>query len=297
MHIVLHPTHIPAPQEALRTASTKPTGTDNALGDHQLAADVIADEAVMEALRRSGRVATASSEERPEDIALGGQGFAVAYDPLDGSSVIPAGWAVGSIFGVWPGAVLLGRTGAEQAAAVYSVYGPRTILILARGIGAGAPLCQEFELHADAGEWLLVRDGIELRDGVKYFAPANLRSSADNAAYRALIDGWLEERFTLRYSGALVPDVHHILTKGGGVFCNPTSAKAPAKLRSLYEAAPLAYIVTAAGGRAEDERGDALQRVVERHGQKVPLVLGSRDAVARCAPAMRASVAVAGDAA
>lgn len=162
-------------QEALRTASTKPTGTDNALGDHQLAADVIADAAVLRGLKSSGRVSTASSEEQPVDIPLGGKGYSVAYDPLDGSSVIPAGWAVGSIFGIWPGEELLGRRGLDQAAALYAVYGPRTILILARGIQAGNPVCQEFEWHAAEELWVMVRDAVTLEDGRKYFAPANLR--------------------------------------------------------------------------------------------------------------------------
>lgn len=81
------------------------------------------------------------------------------------------------------------------------------------------------------------------------------------------------------------------------MFCNPTSAKAPAKLRSLYEVAALSYIIVAAGGAAEDEQGDALLRIIKRHGQKVPLVLGSRGAVAECEPAMRSSIASPGDAA
>lgn len=98
----------------------------------------------------------------------------VAFDPLDGSSVIPAGWAVGSIFGVWPGPLLVGRPGSAQVAAAYALYGPRTLLVVARGVGGPSPACQEFTL-GDDGAWTLAKDDIAIKDGVRTFAPANLR--------------------------------------------------------------------------------------------------------------------------
>lgn len=94
--------------------------------------DVKADDVLFSNLRACGAVATASSEERAEELDLGGQGFSVAFDPLDGSSIVGANFAVGAIFGIWEGPGLLGRTGAEQVAAAYAVYGPRTSLVLAR---------------------------------------------------------------------------------------------------------------------------------------------------------------------
>lgn len=79
----------------MRTAAVHETGTCNALGDKQLVADVEADGRIMAALRGCDAVATASSEEQPEDLTLGGSGYSVAFDPLDGSSIIAANWAVG----------------------------------------------------------------------------------------------------------------------------------------------------------------------------------------------------------
>ena len=120
-----------------------------------------------------------------------------------------------SIFGVWPGAGFVGRTGREQVAAAYAVHGPRTVLVLARpragGAGAGL-VVQEFALQPGGG-WALARDDIRVPPAKAAFAPANLRAAADNAAYAALVQRWMGERYTLRYSGGMVPDVHHILAK------------------------------------------------------------------------------------
>ncbi|PRW59000.1 Sedoheptulose-1,7- chloroplastic [Chlorella sorokiniana] len=263
--------------ETLRTASTSETGTSNALGDKQLVADVAADRCVFDALRACGAVELASSEEAPTDHELGGSGYSVAFDPLDGSSIIGANWAVGSIFGVWPGRGFVGRRAREQVAAGYAVYGPKTVLVLARPVtaaeavaGAAAAgqaggeqqgsveqrrlVVQEFVLQP-SGAWQLSRPDVRIPPAKKVFAPANLRAQADNAAYRQLVLHWMEERYTLRYSGGLVPDLHHILAKGGGVFCNPTSPTAPAKLRCLYETFPLALVAEAAGGATHDGTG------------------------------------------
>lgn len=121
-------------------------------------------------------------------------------------------------------------------------------------------------------------------------ARAARRAAAENEAYGGLVRRWLEERYTLRYSGALVPDLHHVITRGGGVFCNPTSAGAKPKLRLLYEVAPLAYVTVAAGGAATDEAGPALDKVIAEHGAKGPVCLGGKAEVEACQEAMRSSV-------
>jgi sedoheptulose-bisphosphatase len=82
----------------------------------------------------------------------------------------------------------------------------------------------------------------------KTFAPGNLRATFDNEKYKTLVNYWIENKYTLRYSGGLVPDVYHILIKGQGVLANASSASAKAKLRLLFECAPIALIIEAAGG-------------------------------------------------
>ncbi len=111
-----------------------------------LQVDIAADDIIFNRLKQSCAVATASSEERPKEITVGGQGYAVAFDPLDGSSIVGANFSVGAIFGVWKGDKLLGRTGEEQAAAAYAVFGSRTSLIVALpdpGAKTSFPLAQE----------------------------------------------------------------------------------------------------------------------------------------------------------
>jgi hypothetical protein len=172
----------------------------------------------------------------------------VAFDPLDGSSIVDANFAVGSIFGVWPGPTPLGQTGRDQAAAMYSLYGPRTLFVLAftdgggnkvvhqyiqqhehqrrggdqgqRHGGDGAPKQQQCSSSGSGGDddhpWVLHRVHTGLRH-TKIIAPANLRAAADNQAYRTLMDTWISQGYKLRYSGGMVPDVHHILAKVGCV--------------------------------------------------------------------------------
>ena len=203
-----------------------------------------------------------------------------------------------------------------QVAAAYAVYGPRTVLVLARprtapplapGAAADAAnlpsrsVVQEFVLREDgpvggaagataagaaAGSWLLSRD-LTLAPSAKTFAPANLRASAGNAAYRCLVERWLDAKFTLRYTGAMVPDVHHMLVKGQGVFCNALSPQAPPKLRLLYEVLPLAFVVEAAGGGSTvDGGGSALAQRVGNSDARCGVCLGSREEVRNAGEAM-----------
>mmetsp|Transcript_26749 Transcript_26749/g.46106 ORF Transcript_26749/g.46106 Transcript_26749/m.46106 type:complete len:394 (-) Transcript_26749:666-1847(-) len=232
----------------VRTASCSATQCFNSFGDEQLAVDVLADNLLFDALKRSEVCASGSSEEQSDVISLNPNGkFSVAFDPLDGSSIIDTNFAVGTIFGVWPGKELVGRTGREQVASGLGIYGPRTVLMLSVGLDKGT---HEFQLEAD-GSWLHMKEVYSIGEG-KLFAPGNLRATMDNEGYKKLVDYWLDEKYQLRYTGGMVPDVNQIIVKGRGVFANPASAKAPAKLRVLYECAPIALLIEAAGGKSSD---------------------------------------------
>ncbi|DBA78808.1 TPA: hypothetical protein ACH3X1_008704 [Trebouxia sp. C0004] len=261
--------------DILRGQGVEESHSTNTFGDQQLNIDVESDEVVFNHLRSCGMVKSASSEEQTECQDLGGHGYSVAFDPLDGSSIVGANFAVGSIFGIWPGDELIGRRGNEQAAAVYAVYGPRTVLVVAwphKGEGGS--------------QWQLQRDNISIKDKA-VFAPANLRATAENEEYQQLVQYWMSHKYTLRYSGGMVPDIHHILTKGGGVFANPVSESAPAKLRLLYEAAPLALVVEAAGGLAECATGSILDMTIASTDIRTMVSLGSKSEVMRSRPALK----------
>ena len=138
----------------VRTASCGGTACVNSFGDEQLAVDMLADKLLFEALKFSGCCKLACSEEVPEPLDMGGSGFSVAFDPLDGSSIVDTNFSVGTIFGVWPGDHLTGITGRSQAAAGMGIYGPRTVFCIAL---KDAPGCHEFLLQDD-GKWLHVKE-------------------------------------------------------------------------------------------------------------------------------------------
>eukprot|EP00955_Chlamydomonas_euryale_P049109 354175-Chlamydomonas_euryale.AAC.10 len=220
----------------------------------------------------------ACSEEVPEPVNMGGSGYSVAFDPLDGSSIVDTNFSVGTIFGVWPGDKLTGITGRDQAAAGMGVYGPRTVFVCAI---KGFPGTHEFLLQDD-GKWLLVKSTEEIGEG-KLFAPGNLRAIFDNEAYSKLVSYYLEEQYTLRYTGGMVPDVFQILVKEKGVFTNVTSPSTKAKLRLLFEVAPLALLVENAGGASScDGLGvSGLDVEVKQHDQRTQICYGSKGEVAR----------------
>ncbi|KAF6254444.1 sedoheptulose-1,7-biphosphatase [Scenedesmus sp. NREL 46B-D3] len=262
----------------VRTASCAGTACVNSFGDEQLAVDMLADKLLFEALRFSHVCKYACSEEVPEPVDVGGEGFCVAFDPLDGSSIVDTNFAVGTIFGVWPGDKLKDITGREQAAAGMGIYGPRTVFCLAVAGYAG---CHEF-LLMDDGKWVHVKETTEIGEG-KLFAPGNLRATFDNPAYERLISHYLGEKYTLRYTGGMVPDVFQIIVKEKGVFTNVTSPSTKAKLRILFEVAPLALMVEQAGGASSCDGlcKSALDVPILGYDQRTQVCFGSVGEVTR----------------
>ena len=156
----------------VRTASCAGTACVNSFGDEQLAVDMLADKLLFEALRYSGVCKYACSEEVPEPVDMGGSGYCVAFDPLDGSSIIDTNFTVGTIFGVWPGDKLTGITGRDQAAAGMGVFGPRTIFCIAL---KDAPGTLEFllQVRRHAYEFLLASWCFHAQDFVALFEGAD----------------------------------------------------------------------------------------------------------------------------
>jgi sedoheptulose-bisphosphatase len=271
--------------------SAEAVGTVNEFGDNQLDVDVKSDQLLFDYLRNSSVVAIASSEEEPHEIQCGGVGYSVAFDPLDGSSIVDANFAVGTILGVWPGSTLFNRTGREQSCSVVVQYGPRVTAALALSGSVtvnGQPISMELTMHSTA--WWVSIPKISIAAKANTFAPGNLRATADNAQYKKLVDYWISNQYTLRYSGGLVPDVYHMLIKGQGVMSNASSKSTKAKLRLLYECAPIALIVESAGGLScvcASEEGESLQPIsmldvpIDHLDRRVGVCFGSSNEVAR----------------
>jgi fructose-1,6-bisphosphatase len=247
----------------------------NVSGDKQLEMDVLADVIIHDTLLNCGCVSILASEERPDEVILNGDKFAVVYDPLDGSSLIDANLAIGTIFGVFRGTYLLGRTPRDMVGAMYAVYGPKTTVTLSFGKGV-----YEFVLKQDGFE--LSRSDIKIAEDAKYFAPGNLRATNKNQSYKKLVQHWMDSEYTLRYSGGMVPDINHIFVKGSGIFAYPGTPQEPlGKLRLLYECGPMAYLVENAGGQATDGFRKILDMPITDLHQRTPIFIGSTNEVAK----------------
>jgi sedoheptulose-bisphosphatase len=209
-----------------------------------------------------------------------GEEYTVAFDPLDGSSIIAPNWTVGTIIGIWEGSSALNSSPAKkQIASILGVFGPRTTAIVAWRLH-GLSVCFELGLSSTSCE--IVRPEVKFASPpfkTRYFAPANLRAAAEDERYSALISSYISEKYTLRYSGGLVPDVVHALVKGHGVYVSPVTEASKAKLRRLYELAPLALIVECAGGSASGK--DVLETSILDEDERGGLICGTKEEVDR----------------
>ncbi|KAK1765010.1 hypothetical protein QBC33DRAFT_545499 [Phialemonium atrogriseum] len=272
-------------------------GTANAFGDGQLNVDISAENLVRAALAKCPSVVTASSEEEPVERPAGdgravdnetpaSEQYTVAFDPLDGSSIIAPNWTVGTIIGIWDGGSALHQLPSKrQIAAVLGIYGPRTTAIIALRIPGAEPSCLEVGIgECGAQDCEILRSNVRFTDPpfkTRYFAPANLRAAAEDEAYMRLITQYVQKKYTLRYSGGLVPDVVHALVKGHGVYVSPVTGVSKAKLRRLYELCPIALVVECAGGRAVDpaDGEDILSRPLEGCDERAGLICGTAEDV------------------
>lgn len=268
--------------EALRTALVTVEGSANTFGDVQLTVDVIADELMWQTCRDSKVVKVGASEEEPELKETNPDGkYYVCWDPLDGSSIVDNNWAVGTMIGVWDESTgLIGATGRDQVTSVVALYGPRTTVLVKLDDGV-----YEFTYGAEGqdADWICSRERIQISPECKIFAPANMRAAQDLEGYKQLLDHYMENKYTLRYSGGLVPDVYQQFTKQQGVFSNPTSDASPAKLRLAFEAAPFGLLVEAAGGSTSDgvSGGSVLDVEITAVDQRTALCIGSSKEVDR----------------
>lgn len=265
---------------AIQTTEAGLSGSTNSFGEDQLKLDVLADDIVREHLCESGNVCCYISEEQPDVVELDKDGdYTVVFDPLDGSSLVDANFSIGSIFGIYKGGDIMGKTPREQVAAFYVLYGPRTVLTYTIGNGTGV---HSFILN-DVGEYKLLRDHIGVGDEAKVYSPGNLRAITTNAGYKTALQGWLDEEKTLRYSGCMVADIHHIFAKGQGVFSNVGGGKESkypnGKLRHVFECGPFAFLMEEAGGSASDGSRAILDIPIEGVDQRTPLIIGSKNEV------------------
>ena len=258
-------------------------GSANADGDDQKKLDVLADEMIASALANCAGVAAYLSEER--DTAMGlddGGDVIVASDPLDGSSNIDTNVSIGTIFSILPAAGGHLQSGRNQLASGIFVYGPQTTLLVTFGDGVFAFQLAEDREFYDMGWQVQIPPetsefAINASNSRHWRAPVS-RYIADCLAG---VDGPRQRNFNMRWVGSLVADGWRIFRRGG-IFLYPADARKgydTGRLRLVYEANPMAMLVSQAGGRASDGQQDILAITPTSLHQRVPLVFGSANEV------------------
>jgi len=252
-------------KEAIKTKDTGKVESQNASGDVQVKLDVISDEIVERHLLKTSSVAQIISEEKEDALDANPDGkYFVAYDPLDGSSLIDVDLSVGSIFGIYKG----GYSGSNIVASAYVVYGPRVEMVVARDT------VELFRLNEKTEKFEFVKE-LRLLEKGKILGPGGTQKHW-YPFHKEMIDGFFKEGYRLRYSGGMVPDLHQILLKGGGLFAYPGTVDKPkGKLRKLFEVFPFAYVYNKAGGLAVDGENDILELDAEHYHDTTPCFFGS----------------------
>lgn len=262
------------------------TGETNVQGEHVQKMDARANQIFVDAFAESEIVRIVVSEEMDEPLTVAraeqSGHYAVFFDPLDGSSNVDVNAPLGSIFSIHrldAGGNFL-KAGCEQVAGGYLLYGASTILVYTCGAGA-----HQFTLDPDAGEFFLSASHVHVPARGKIYSVNQGNAPHWSAMTRKVVDYFQEDDgetgrpYSSRYTGCLVADVHRILLKGG-LYLYPGEVKKPeGKLRLMYEAAPLSFVVEQAGGLGSTGR----ERIATLHPkaphQRVPLVIGSREDV------------------
>ena len=270
-------------------------GLDNVQGEAQKKLDVIANEVLVEANEWGGQLAAMVSEEMAEPYQIPNRypkgEFLLLYDPLDGSSNLDVNIAVGTIFSVLrcPGgctdfdAKAFLQRGSQQVAAGFAVYGAATILVLTVGNGVVG-----FTLDRELGSFVLTDERIVIPDDTQEFAINASNARNWEAPVKRYIDECLVGQsgprgkdFNMRWVASMVADVYRILCRGG-IFMYPKDSKhKEGRLRIMYEANPMSFIVEQAGGAATDGRQRILDIQPTALHQRIGVVLGSKNEVER----------------
>jgi len=269
-------------------------GAENVQGEDQKKLDVISNDIIKDKLLKLSSVRGLASEEEETIVECNKSGeYLVSFDPLDGSSNIDINSLVGTIFSVYrtnqPSTLSESdflKPGKEQVCSMYVLYGPSAILTLTTGNGT-----HMFMLDLDNNEFVLYKENVKISENTKEFA-INMSNQRHWAApmqnyVNDLLKGETGRRgknFNMRWVAAMVGDVHRVLTRSG-IFMYPWDKRKPdqaGKLRLMYEANPMSFIVEQAGGKAWSDKERILDiQPIEIH-QRVPVILGSAEEVDVC---------------
>ncbi len=269
--------------------------SENVQGETQKKLDVISNQIIKDILKESGYVKAISSEEEDDVVGCHPDGkYLVSFDPLDGSSNTDINSLIGTIFSIthapqWmepddPSAFL--QPGTQIVAAGYVLYGPSTMLAMSTGKGTHL-----YTLDKTHGGFLLTEANIALPEQTKEFAINSSNQRHWEEPMQKYVsdlllgdEGPRAKNFNMRWVGAMVGDIHRVLSRGG-IFSYPAdkrNPKIPGKLRLLYEANPMSFLIEQAGGAASTGEGRILEVMPREIHQRVPVIMGSKEEVETC---------------
>lgn len=270
------------------------TGEINVQGEVQQKLDLLAHQEFIKALTKGGECCLVGSEEHAEAIPLKMRGktgqYIVLIDPLDGSSNIDVNVSIGTIFSIYrlpkgvksPKLAHALQTGHQQVAAGYIIYGSSTMLVYTSGDGVNG-----FTLDPNIGEFILSHPNIKIPDEGKIYSINEGNYNSWESGLKKYIK-WVQKEdkrthrpYTSRYIGSFVADFHRNLLKGG-VYIYPADHRSPkGKLRLMYEANPLAFLIEQAGGKATNGNERILEIVPQKLHERTPVFIGSKKMVER----------------
>jgi len=269
------------------------TGHENVHGEVQKKLDLLAHREFVMALKRGGECCLIGSEEHEEAIPLrtdaeGSGKYIVLLDPLDGSSNIDVNVSIGTIFSIYrapddipdPSMEQALQPGVDQVAAGYIIYGSSTMLVYTTGNGVNG-----FTLDPSIGEFILSHRNLQIPRRGKIYSINEGNYNSWELGLKKYIK-WLQQEdstsnrpYTARYIGSLVADFHRNLLKGG-IYIYPANTRSPTgKIRLMYEANPMAFIVEQAGGLATDGYRRIMEISPKMLHQRTPIYIGSPDMV------------------
>lgn len=251
-------------QKTIKKGDTDKSEQQNSTGDTQLKLDILSDIIIENHFKSLNCVKQIVSEEQDDIVNINPNGeYLIAYDPLDGSSLVDVNLSVGSIYGIYKNDF----TGKNIVASIYVVFGPRVEMVICDG-----EKVQLYRMNQE--KFSYIQDITMDTKGV-----INSPGSTQQCWYphhKNLINTMFKEGYQLTYSGGMVPDLHHILVRGGGLFSYPGASDKPqGKLRQLFEVFPFAHIFETAGGFAIDGEKRVLEITTKHIHDTSPCFFGS----------------------
>ncbi|MEA2018745.1 MAG: class 1 fructose-bisphosphatase [Campylobacterota bacterium] len=242
----------------------------NSTGDTQLKLDIISDVVIEDNFKLLDCVKQIVSEEQENIVDINPKGeYLIAYDPLDGSSLVDVNLSVGSIYGIFKNDF----TGDNIVASVYVVFGPRVEMVVCDGDTVKLYRMQNEEFN-------YIKD-IKMNQKGDINSPGSTQQCW-YPHHKDMINEMFEDNYNLAYSGGMVPDLHHILLRGGGLFSYPGASDKPkGKLRQLFEVFPFAHVFETAGGGATDGKNRVLEIETTHIHDTSPCFFGSNDEINR----------------